>query len=173
MGLKIRFATIPSPKNKVNITSRICLASVVDAVIQATWRTELEDHTRTGVRLKRLQAHCIVCTSPTVMLNPFGGLHGSGDRVGAIILMLDIFQIAAVWALVVLNYSWCGVRLDHRRRKSGLTYDYPRLEESLSVLVERFPSLQPLAGAEFLNNETLYPSMKAAIKTRQDKAIST
>ena len=31
------------------------------------------------------------------------------------------------------------------------------------VLVERFPYLQLPAGAEFLNNGTLYPSMKAAI----------
>ena len=68
-----------------------------------------------------------------------------------------------------LNYSWCGVRLDHWRREVELTNDYPRLDESLWVLVERFPSLWPLAGAEFLNNGTLYPSMKAAIKTRQDK----
>ena len=82
--------------------------------------------------------------------------------------MLDLIPIAAVRASVVLNYSWCGVRLDHRRREVGVTNDYPRLDESLSVLVERFPSLQPLAGAEFLNNGTLYPSMKAAIKTRQD-----
>ena len=83
--------------------------------------------------------------------------------------MLDLIPIAAVRASVVLNYSWCGVRLDHRRREVGLTNDYPRLDESLSVLVERFPSLQPLAGAEFLNNGTLYLSMKAANKTRQDK----
>ena len=47
-----------------------CLASVAHAVIQAIGRTELEDGTRTGVRLKRLHAHCGVCTSPTVMLNP-------------------------------------------------------------------------------------------------------
>ena len=32
--------------------------------------------------------------------------------------MLDLIPIAAVWASVVLNYSWCGVRLDQRRRKS-------------------------------------------------------
>ena len=55
--------------------------------------------------------------------------------------MLDLIPIAAVRASVVLNYSWCGVRLDHRRREVGLTNDYPRLDESLSVLVERFPSL--------------------------------
>ena len=36
-----------------------------------------------------------------------------GGRVGAIILMLDLIPIAAVWASVVLNYSWCDVRLDH------------------------------------------------------------
>ena len=85
--------------------------------------------------------------------------------------MLDLIPIAAVRASVVLNYSWCGVRLDHRRREVGLTNDYPRLDESLSVLVERFPSLQPLAGAEFLNNGTLCPSMKAANKTRQDNNV--
>ena len=51
-----------------------CLASVVHAVIQAIWRTELEDGTRTGVRLKRLHAYCGVCTSPTVMLNPLWGM---------------------------------------------------------------------------------------------------
>ena len=88
--------------------------------------------------------------------------------------MLDLIPIAAVRASLVLNYSWCGVRLDHRRREVGLTNDYPRLDESLSVLVERFPSLQPLAGAEFLNNGTLYPSsMKAANKARQDKKKAT
>ena len=47
-----------------------CLASVAHAVIQALGRTELEDGTRTGVRLKRFHAHCGVCTSPMVMLNP-------------------------------------------------------------------------------------------------------
>ena len=54
----------------------IYLASVVNAVIQATWRTELEDDTRSGVCLKRLYAHCGVCTSPTVMLNPIWGIAG-------------------------------------------------------------------------------------------------
>ena len=58
------------------------------AVIQATGRAELEDGTRTGVRLKRLNAHCGVYTGPTVMLNPLWGWHGSGGGVGAIILML-------------------------------------------------------------------------------------
>ena len=43
-----------------------------------------------------------------------------------------------------------GVRILTLPRELGLTKDYPRLDESLSVLVERFPSLQPLAGAEFL-----------------------
>ena len=37
------------------------------------------------------------------------------------------------------------------------------------VLVERFPYLQLPAGAEFLNYGILYPSVKAANKTRQDK----
>ena len=50
------------------------LASVAGAVIQATGRTELEDGTRPGGRLKRLHAHCGVCTSPTVMLNPLWGM---------------------------------------------------------------------------------------------------
>ena len=44
------------------------------AVIQATGRTELEDGTRPGGRLNRLHAHCGVCTSPTVMLNPLWGM---------------------------------------------------------------------------------------------------
>ena len=48
----------------------ICLASVAHAVIQSIGRTELEDSMRLGGRLKRLHAHCGVCTSPTVMLNP-------------------------------------------------------------------------------------------------------
>jgi len=52
--------------------------------------------------------------------------------------------------------------LTTRAREVGLTNDYPRLDESLSVLVERLPSLQPLAGAEFLNIGTLYPSIKTA-----------
>ena len=52
----------------------ICLASVAHAVIQALGRTELEDGMRTGVRLKRLHAHCGVCTSPTVMLKPPWGM---------------------------------------------------------------------------------------------------
>ena len=50
------------------------LAWVTHAVIQAILRTELEDGTRTGVRLKRLHAHSGVCTSPTVMLNPLLGM---------------------------------------------------------------------------------------------------
>ena len=55
-------------------TSKSRLASVAGAVIQATGRTELEDGTMTGVCLKRLHAHCGVCTSPTVMLNPLWGM---------------------------------------------------------------------------------------------------
>ena len=56
----------------------------------------------------------------------------------------------------------------HRRREVGLTNDYPRLDESLSVLVERFQSLQPLAGAEFLNNGTLsFYEGGQQVKTRQ------
>ena len=54
-------------------------------------------------------------------------MFGSGGSVGAIILMLDLIPIAAVRASVVLNYSWCGVRLDHRRREAGLSL-YPRLD---------------------------------------------
>ena len=60
--------------NMKSIKSHSCLASVAHAVIQAIGRTELEDGTRTGVRLKRLHAHCGVCTSPTVMLNPLLGM---------------------------------------------------------------------------------------------------
>ena len=52
----------------------LCLASVAGAVIQATGRTELEGGTRLGGRLKRLHAHCGVCTCPTVMLNPLWGI---------------------------------------------------------------------------------------------------
>ena len=87
----------------------LCLASVAGAVIQATGRTELEDGTRPGARLNRLHAHCGVCTSPTVMLNPLGGWHGSGGRVGAIIPMLDLISIASVRASVVfkLQLVWC------------------------------------------------------------------
>ena len=47
---------------------------VAHAVIQAIGSTELEDCTRTGVCLKRLHAHCGVCTSPIVMLNPLWGM---------------------------------------------------------------------------------------------------
>ena len=50
------------------------LASVADALIQATGRTELEDGTRPGGHLKRFHAHYGVCTSPTVMLNPLWGM---------------------------------------------------------------------------------------------------
>ena len=50
------------------------LASVAHAVIQAIGRMELEDGRRTGVRLKRLHAHCDVCTSPTVMLTSLWGI---------------------------------------------------------------------------------------------------
>ena len=63
----------------------LCLASVAHVVTQAFGGTELEDSLRTGVCLVRLHTHCGVCTGPTVMLNPLGGWHGSGGRVGAII----------------------------------------------------------------------------------------
>ena len=61
-------------KLKDTINEYNCLASVAGAVIQATGRTELEDGTRPGGRLNRLHAHCGVCTSPTVMLNPLWGM---------------------------------------------------------------------------------------------------
>ena len=51
-----------------------CLASVAHSVTKAFEGAELEDGLRTGVRLKRLHAHCGVCTSPTVMLNPLWGV---------------------------------------------------------------------------------------------------
>ena len=85
------------------------LALVAHAVTQAIGGMELEDGLRTVRRPKRLHGHCGVCISPTVMLNPLWGMAW---------LMLDLISIAAVRASVVLNYSWCGVRLDHRRRKS-------------------------------------------------------
>ena len=50
------------------------LALVAHAITQAFGGTELEDGLRTGVRLKRLNAHCGVCTSPTVMLNLLWGM---------------------------------------------------------------------------------------------------
>ena len=61
---------------KENIENNIQrrLASVAGVVIQATGRIELEDGTRLGGRLNRLHAHCGVCTSPTVMLNPLWGM---------------------------------------------------------------------------------------------------
>ena len=64
------------------------LALVAHAVTQTIGGMELEDGLRTVRRPKRLQAHCGVCISPRVMLNPPGGWHGSGGSVGAIILML-------------------------------------------------------------------------------------
>ena len=51
-----------------------CLASVAHAVTQAFGGMELEDGSRTDVQLLRLHAHCGVCTSPTVMLNPLWGM---------------------------------------------------------------------------------------------------
>ena len=50
------------------------LALVAHAVTQAIGGMELEDGTRPGGRLNRLHAHCGVCTSPTVMLNPLWGM---------------------------------------------------------------------------------------------------
>ena len=52
----------------------IYLALVAHAVTQAIGGMELEDGTRPGGRLNRLHAHCGVCTSPTVMLTPLGGI---------------------------------------------------------------------------------------------------
>ena len=52
------------------IHSLVYLALVAHAVTQAIGGMELEDGTRPGGCLKRLHAHCGVCTSPTVMLNP-------------------------------------------------------------------------------------------------------
>ena len=49
---------------------RRSLALVAHAVTQAFGGVELEDGSRTDVQLLRLHAHCGVCTSPTVMLNP-------------------------------------------------------------------------------------------------------
>ena len=48
----------------------LCLASVAHAVTQAVGGMELEDGLRTVRRPKRLDGHCGVCISPTVMLNP-------------------------------------------------------------------------------------------------------
>ena len=47
---------------------------VAHAVTQVIGGMELEDGTRPGGRLNRLHAHCGVCTSPTVMLNPLWGV---------------------------------------------------------------------------------------------------
>ena len=56
--------------------------------------------------------------------------------------MLDLIPIAAVRASVVFELQLvCCWDLDHWQREVGLTNDYPRLDKSLSVLVERFPSL--------------------------------
>ena len=50
------------------------MASVAHAVTQAFGGAELEDGSRTDVQLLRLHAHCGVCFSPTVMLNPLWGM---------------------------------------------------------------------------------------------------
>ena len=42
----------------------------------SVWGAELEDGLRTDVQLLRLHAHCGVCTSPTVMLNPIWSPEG-------------------------------------------------------------------------------------------------
>ena len=55
--------------------------------------------------------------------------------------MLDLILIAAVRVSVVFKLQLVWWDLDHLRREVGLTNDYPRLDESLSVLVERFPPL--------------------------------
>ena len=52
--------------------------------------------------------------------------------------MLDLIPIAAVRASVVLNYSWCGVRLDHRRREAGLSL-YPSTCTGKGALLKRQP----------------------------------
>ena len=85
------------------------LASVAHAVTQAFGGTELEDGSRMDVQLLRLHAQCVVCTSPTVMLNPLWGMAWLGGSVGAIILMIDLIPIAAVRASVVfkLQLVWC------------------------------------------------------------------
>ena len=54
------------PKNREQNMKLTGLAPMAGAVIQATGRTESEDGTRPGGRLKRLHAH--------------GGWHGSGGR---------------------------------------------------------------------------------------------
>ena len=85
------------------------LASVAGAAIQATWRTELEDGMRTGVRLKRLHAHCGVCTSPTFMLTPLWGMawlwrkgrsHNSHARPNsnAAVRASVVFKLQLVWS---------------------------------------------------------------------------
>ena len=56
------------------LNSIFYLALVAHAVTQAIGGMELEDGTRPGGRLNRLHAHCGVCTSPTVMLNPLWGV---------------------------------------------------------------------------------------------------
>ena len=69
-----KLRTLVRKKIRLHEGQRRRLASVAGAVIQATGRTELEDGTRPGGRLNRLHAHCGVCTSPTVMLNPLWGM---------------------------------------------------------------------------------------------------
>ena len=58
--------------------------------------------------------------------------------------MLDLIPIAAVRASAVLNYSWCGVRLDHRRREAGLSCIPGLTLVSLLDRVEGCYKCQPL-----------------------------
>ena len=102
------------------------------AVIQATGMTELEDGLCAGGQLKARNGLQRVRTIPwnDRIPDPPGGRPNS--------------NLAAVRASVVLNHSWCGVRLDHRRREAGLSCIPGLTLVSLLDRVEGCYKCQPL-----------------------------
>ena len=119
----------------------LCLASVAGAVIQATGRTELEDGLCAGGRLKARNGLQRVRTIPrNDRKSPYRGRCGPRPPRGADPIRI-LPRSGHQWCL---NYSWCGVRLDHRRREAGLSCIPGLTLVSLLDRVEGCYKCQPL-----------------------------
>ena len=92
--------------------------------------------------------------------------------------MLDLIPMPQSGHQWCLNYSWCGVRLDHRRRKLGmLVCSLPGpLQISLPIpnqVEEGCYQRQPLGlEAKSHNMDTHYPNLRSPMKqTNKQKTM--
>ena len=149
----------------ITVNNFFYLALVAHAVTQAIGGTELEDGLCAGGRLKARNGLQRVRTIPrNDRKSPYRGRCGPRPPRGADPIRI-LPRSGHQWCL---NYSWCGVRLDHRRREVGLSCIPGLTLVSLLDRVEGCYKRQPLGlEAESHTRDTHFRNIRIIKQTNK------